>query len=141
MRKRSFEEIQIGEKATFSKTITEADIFAFAGITGDFNPLHVDAEFAKKAIFQQRVAHGMLTAGLIDTTLTAIGGLGTIHLSQSVKFTAPVFIGDTVTVVSEVTGKNADKNRLTVKSIVTKQDGKVVIEGEALLMLPRPENK
>jgi 3-hydroxybutyryl-CoA dehydratase len=137
MRKRSFEEIQIGEKMSFSKTITEADIFAFAGITGDFNPLHVDAEFAKGTMFKQRVAHGMLTAGLIDNTLTAIGGLGTIHLSQTLRFTAPVFIGDTVTVVSEVASKNAEKNRLTVKSTVTNQGGKAVIEGEALLQLPK----
>ena len=137
MRKRSFEEIQIGEKMSFSKTITEADIFAFAGITGDFNPLHVDAEFAKGTLFKQRVAHGMLTAGLIDNTLTAIGGLGTIHLSQTLRFTAPVLIGDTVTVVSEVASKNAEKNRLTVKSTVTNQGGKVVIEGEALLQLPK----
>lgn len=138
MRQRSFEEIQIGEKMTFSKTITEADIFAFAGITGDFNPLHVDAEFAKGTIFKQRVAHGMLTAGLINNTLTAIGGLGTIHLSQAVKFMAPVFIGDTVTVHSEVAGKDPAKNRFTIKSTITNQGGKVVIEGEALLMLPRP---
>ncbi len=137
MRKRNFEEIQIGERMTFSKTITEADIFAFAGITGDFNPLHVDAEFAKGTMFKQRVAHGMLTAGLIDNTLTAIGGLGTIHLSQALRFTAPVFIGDTVTVVSEVASKNAEKNRFTVKSTVTNQSGKVVIEGEALLQLPK----
>ncbi len=141
MRQRNFEEIQIGEKMTFSKTITESDIFAFAGITGDFNPLHVDAEFAKGTLFKQRVAHGMLIAGLINNTLTAIGGLGTIHLSQAVKFMAPVFIGDTVTVHSEVAGKDPAKNRFTVKSTITNQSGKVVIEGEALLMLPRSERK
>jgi 3-hydroxybutyryl-CoA dehydratase len=79
----------------------------------------------------------MLTAGLIDQTLTNIGGAGNIHLSQFVKFIAPVFIGDTVTVISEVVSQDAAKNRVTVKSTVTKQTGKTVLEGEALIMIPR----
>jgi len=137
MIKKRFEDIGIGEKATFSKTMTESDIFAFSAVTGDFNPIHVNAEFAKDTIFKQRVVHGMLTAGLIDQTLTNIGGAGNIHLSQFVKFTAPVFIGDTVTVVSEVVSKDPAKNRLTVKSVVTNQEGKAVLEGEALIMIPR----
>jgi 3-hydroxybutyryl-CoA dehydratase len=135
--KRSFNDIQIGERATFSKTMTESDIFAFSAITGDFNPIHVDAEFAKGSIFKQRVIHGMLTSGLIDTTLTPLGGAGNIHLSQFVKFTAPVFIRDTVTVTSEVASKDPVKNRITIKSTVTNQEGKTVLEGEALIMIPR----
>ena len=137
MIKKRFEDIQVGEKATFSKTMTEADIFAFAGITGDFNPIHVNAEFAKNSLFKQRVVHGMLTAGLLDQTLTNIGGAGNIHLSQLVKFLAPVFIGDTVTVVSELVSKDPTKNRATIKSTVTNQAGKTVLEGEALIMIPR----
>jgi len=137
MIKKRFEDIQIGERAAFGKTITEADVFAFAGINGDFNPIHVNAEFAKGSMFGRRVAHGMLTAGLVGQTLTNIGGLGTIHLSEAVKFLAPVFIGDTVTVVSEVAGKDPAKNRLTVKSTITNQEGKTVLEGEALIMIPR----
>ena len=137
MIKKKFDEIQIGEKATFGKTITEADVFAFAGITGDFNPLHVNAEFAKNSLFGKRVAHGMLTASLVDQTLTHIGGLGTIHLSQTVKFLAPVFIGDTVMVVSEVLSKDSAKNRMTVKSTIANQEGKTVLEAEALIMMPR----
>src|SRR3989304_5401859 len=105
MIKKRFEDIQIGDKATFSKTMTEADIFAFSALTGDFHPIHVNVEFAKESIFKQRVVHGMLTAGLIDSTLTNIGGAGNIRLSQFAKFMAPVFIGDTVTVISEVVGK------------------------------------
>jgi 3-hydroxybutyryl-CoA dehydratase len=132
-----FPEIQIGDKADFTKTMTESDIFAFSAITGDFNPIHVDAEFAKNSIFKQRVLHGLLTTGLIDTTLTPLGGAGNIHLSQTVKFTAPVFIGDTVTVTSEVSSKNSEKNRISVKSIITKQDGTKVVEGEAVLLIPR----
>ena len=137
MIKKNFADIQIGDKATFGKTITEADVFAFAGITGDFNPIHVNLEFAKNSMFGRRVAHGMLTASLVDQTLTNLGGLGTIHMSQTVKFLAPVFIGDTVTVVSEVTGKNEEKSRMTVKSVITNQEGKNVLEGEALIMMPR----
>jgi 3-hydroxybutyryl-CoA dehydratase len=135
--KKKFDDIQMGEKATFGKTLTEADVFAFAGITGDFNPIHVNAEFARNSFFGKRVAHGMLTASLIDQTLTHLGGLGTIHLTQTVKFMAPVFIGDTVTVVSEVVSKDPGKNRMTVKSTVTNQEGKTVLEGEALIMMPK----
>ncbi len=137
MIKKRFEDIQVGQRATFGKTITEADVFAFAGVTGDFNPIHVNAEFAKSSMFGKRVAHGMLTASLVNQTLTNLGGLGTIHLSESVKFLAPVFIGDTVMVVSEVVGKDAAKNRMTVKSTLTNQEGKTVLEGEALIMMPR----
>ena len=137
MIKKRFEDIQVGQQATFGKTITEADVFAFAGITGDFNPIHVNAEFAKTSMFGKRVAHGMLTASLVNQTLTNLGGLGTIHLSETVKFMAPVFIGDTVTVVSEVVGKDVTKNRMTVKSTITNQEGKTVLEGEALIMMPR----
>ncbi len=137
MIKKRFEDIQVGDKATFGKTMTESDIFAFAGITGDFNPIHVNAEFAKGSLFKQRVVHGMLTAGLLDQTLTNLGGAGNIHLSQLVKFVAPVFIGDTVTVISEVVSKDPAKNRATIKSTVTNQAGKTVLEGEALIMIPR----
>ncbi len=137
MIKKKFEEIQVGEKASFGKTVTEADVFAFAGITGDFNPIHVNVEFAKNSMFKRRVAHGMLTASLVDQTLTNLGGLGTIHLTETVKFLAPVFIGDTVTVVSEVVSKDGAKNRMTVRSIITNQDGKVVLDGEALIMMPK----
>jgi 3-hydroxybutyryl-CoA dehydratase len=137
MIKKKFEDIQIGERVSFGKTLTEADVFAFAGITADFNPIHVNVEFAKKSFFGKRVAHGMLTASLINQTLTNLGGLGTIHLTQTVKFMAPVFIGDTVTVASEVVSKDPGKNRMTVKSTVTNQEGKTVLEGEALIMMPK----
>ena len=137
MVKKKFEDIQVGEKVSFGKTITEADVFAFAGITADFNPIHVNAEFAKSSFFGKRVAHGMLTASLINQTLTNLGGLGTIHLTQTVKFMAPVFIGDTVTILSEVASKEPAKNRLTVKSTVTNQEGKTVLEGEAFIMMPK----
>ena len=105
MIKKNFKDIEIGDKSVFEKTITEADIFAFAGICGDFNPLHVSKEFAKNSMFKGRIAHGTLVAGLIDYTLTDIVGLGGIHISQLCRFKAPVKIGDTITVESELVGK------------------------------------
>jgi len=137
MKEKKYEEIKIGDKSIFSKTITEADIFAFTGITGDFNPLHVDEKYSKKSMFKSRIAHGMLTAGLICNTLTEIIGLGGVHISQSVRFKAPVKIGDTITVESEIIDLKPEKNRLIVKSTLTNQDGVVVLTGEAEGMVPR----
>ena len=94
----------IGEKAAFSRTITEADIIAYAGFSGDFNPLHVDEEYARTTRFGSRIAHGLLTAGLISNVLgMKLPGPGAIYLSQTLKFTAPVRIGDTITATAEVT--------------------------------------
>lgn len=99
---RMFEQIAVGERAAFSKTVSESDVYLFAGLCGDFNPLHVDEEFAKKTRFGQRIAHGMLTAGLVSTVIgTALPGRNTVYLSQELRFTAPVFFGDTLT--AEVT--------------------------------------
>lgn len=134
---RSYAEIQIGEKATFSKTITEADISLFAGITGDFNPIHVNQEAAEKTIFKKRIAHGMLTGALVSTVLgTTLPGMNTIYISQEFKFVAPAFIGDTLTATVEVIDKRDDKNMLTMKTIVSNQDGKEVVTGEARVMKP-----
>lgn len=121
---------------SFSKTITEADIFAFCGITGDFNPMHVDEVFASQTRFKGRIAHGMLVAGLVDQTLTAIMGQGGIHVSQQVAFKAPVKIGDTITVISEITDKIPEKRRLLISSTWTNQDGVTVITGKSECFLP-----
>jgi 3-hydroxybutyryl-CoA dehydratase len=137
MDKRNYEDIKTGEKKSFSKTITEADVFAFCGITGDFNPIHVNAEYAGKSRFQTRIAHGMLVAGLVDQTLTAIMGEGGVHVSQQVAFKAPVKLGDTITVTSEVTEKIEDKRRVLVTSTWTNQEGTVVILGKSEMLLPR----
>lgn len=136
MIKKKFKELKIGEKSTFEKTITEADVFAFAGICGDFNPLHVSKEFAKNSMFKARIAHGLLVAGLIDATLVGICGMGAIHISQSCRFKAPVKIGDTITVESELAEKTTEKNRLKIVSTLKNQDGTVVLTGEAETMLP-----
>jgi 3-hydroxybutyryl-CoA dehydratase len=137
MEKRSYEDIKIGEKRSFSKTITEADIFAFCGITGDFNPLHVDESFSRQSRFQGRIAHGMLVAGLVNQTLTAMMGQGGVHVTQQVAFKAPVKIGDTITVTTEVTEKIEEKRRVIFTSTWTNQDGVIVVTGKSEGLLPR----
>jgi 3-hydroxybutyryl-CoA dehydratase len=137
MEKRNYQDIKVGESKSFSKTITEADIFAFCGITGDFNPMHVNEVFAAQTRFKGRIAHGMLVAGLVDQTLTAIVGEGGIHVTQQVAFKAPVNIGDTVTVLSEITEKIEDKRRIMITSTWTNQNGVTVMTGKSECLLPR----
>lgn len=137
MEARDFDEVQIGEAVTFSKTITESDISSFVSICGDFNPIHMDEMFAKKSRFGTRIAHGMLTAALIDYTLTGIMGSGGIHISQEVKFLAPVKIGDSIKVISQVVEKIETKNRLVIKTQMTNQENELVLEGTAITMMPK----
>src|SRR6056297_4224189 len=95
---KTINEIEIGEEASFTKTVSEADVYNYAGVTGDFNPAHINESFAKKTMFGGRIAHGMLAAGLISTVLgTQLPGPGCIYVSQDLKFTAPVRFGDTIT--------------------------------------------
>lgn len=125
----------VGQRASFSKTITEVDVVLFAGITGDFNPVHIDPEYAKRTRFEARIAHGLLTAGLISGVLgTMLPGPGSIYLGQQLKFLAPVYIGDTVTVEVEVIGVRADKPILTLKTECYNQRGEKLVEGEARLL-------
>jgi len=135
--KRTYEDIKTGDRSTFSKTIGEADVFAFCGITGDFNPIHVDEEYARQSRWQGRIAHGLLVASMVTRTFTALLGDGAVHVSQEVSFQAPVRMGDTITVASEVTEKMEDKRRVIVSSVWTNQDGTVVITGTAELLMPR----
>lgn len=134
--------IEAGSKGSFSKTITESDIVAYAGITGDFNPAHIDEEQAKKGVFGGRVAHGMLSAGLISAVLgTKMPGEGTVYLSQSLKFCSPVRVGDTVTadcVVDEILNK--EKGIYRIHTACVNQDGVTVIDGEAVVKY-LPEDK
>ncbi|MDI3522085.1 MAG: hypothetical protein PWR31_1592 [Bacillota bacterium] len=138
---RRYEDIKVGEKASFTKTVTEADVVAFAGITGDFNPVHINAEYAKKSFFKERIAHGILTAGFISAALgTQLPGPNSIYLKQDLSFTAPVKLGDTVTATVEVTAKRDDKKLITLSTIVTNQRGEVVVKGEALIKKMDPED-
>ena len=131
-------QLQIGQTAQFSKTISESDVYLFAGVTGDMNPAHLNAEYSKEGVFHERVAHGMLSASLISTVLgTELPGKGTIYLQQQVKFVAPVHFGDTITATVEVIEKNIERNRVKLKTTWTNQNGQVVVDGEALAMPPK----
>lgn len=132
----SFEDLQIGQTASVAKTITEADILLFAAVSTDTNPVHIDAEAAKASIFGERIAHGMLSAGLISAVLgTRLPGPGTIYLGQTLRFRAPVKIGATVTATVEVTALVPEKRRATLKTVCT-VEGETVIEGEAQVQVP-----
>lgn len=132
-----FEEIAAGMTAEFSKTVTEADVVMFAGVTGDFNPAHVDAVAAEKSAFKGRIAHGMLSASFISTVLAMrLPGPGTIYLSQSLRFKRPVRIGDTVTAKVEVAETIEAKRRVRLTTWVENHAGEKVVEGEALVMVP-----
>ena len=121
--------VDVGSKVTHTKTVTEADINRFAEVSGDFNPVHVREEFAKKTFFGGRIAHGVLSLGLISAAMTTLPGL-VIFLSATDKFLAPVRIGDTVTATGEVIGVRKDKGIVTLKTSCTNQNGETIVEGE-----------
>lgn len=127
--------IKIGDSASFSKTITEFDVLSFAGITGDFNPVHIDSVAANNSIFKQRIAHGMLTASFISTVIgMQLPGPGTIYLGQNLKFVNPVHIGDTITAIVKVSEIIENKGIYTLSTLVINQEGKTVIEGSAKIL-------
>lgn len=133
----TIEDINIGQTATFGKTISESDIYQFAGITGDLNPIHVDAQYAANTRFGQRIAHGMLSASFICTVLgTKLPGIGTIHLSQSLEFKKPVFIGDTINVLLTVIEVNREKNIVRIDCIIINHRGETVVKGIAQVKAP-----
>lgn len=130
------EDMTQGLSASFAKTVTEADIVLFAGVSGDTNPVHLNQEFAEKTPFKTRIAHGMLSAGFISAVLgTKLPGPGAIYMSQTLRFKAPVKIGDTVTATCTVTEVIPEKKR-AILSTICKVGDTVVIEGEAMVMVP-----
>lgn len=132
-----YEEIKVGDRAVLRRRITGEDIEKFAAVTGDKNPVHLDEEYAKASFFGRRIAHGMLTAGLISNLLgNVLPGPGTIYLRQELRFLAPVYPGDTIEAGVEVLEKNDAKKILRLKTSCRNQEGKTVLEGEALVMLP-----
>jgi len=134
------DDFTIGEKAQLSRLITEADIAAMAAITGDFNPVHMDEAFAARTRFKGRIAHGVFSAGLISAVLgTKLPGPGAVYLKQTLNFLHPVRAGDTITAEAEVSAWRADKRIVTLKTRVFNQDGKDVVEGEAVLLVDRVE--
>ena len=132
-----FDQLAVGQSAEFTKTITEADVVLFAGVTGDFNPAHVDAVAAERGRFGGRIAHGMLSAGLVSATLAMkLPGPGTIYLSQSLRFTRPVMIGDTVTARVEILELTPAKRRVRLATVCRNQRDETVLDGEAVVMVP-----
>ena len=132
-----FDELAVSATATMEHTVTDAMLRSFADLTGDHNPVHLDEEAALKSPFKGRIAHGMLGAGFISAAIaTRLPGPGTIYLGQTLKFTRPVRIGDTVTTTIEVAEVMAEQRRVRLATRCTNQQGKTVIEGEALVMVP-----
>jgi 3-hydroxybutyryl-CoA dehydratase len=133
----NFEDLKVGQNASIARTVSEAEILAFAGVSGDTNPVHVDEEFAASTMFKGRIAHGILLVSYISTVLgTKLPGPGAIYLSQSVKFKAPVRIGDTVVTRCTITNLEAEKRRVTLSTVCTVNDVEVTV-GEAQIMLPK----
>lgn len=138
MKGKTINEINLGDISSYSRTVTEADIVLFGGVSGDLNPAHFNEEYSKETMFKGRIAHGMLSASYISTVLgMKIPGPGTIYLSQELKFTAPVKVGDTITATVEVIEKLDDRNRIVLETICTNQNGKVVVKGKATVMPPK----
>lgn len=130
-----FTEIQIGTSASLSKTITQEDVLKFADVTNDYNPVHVDPDFAAQSMFKKQIAHGMISAGLISAVLgTQLPGMNTIYMGQDLSFKNPVFLDDTLTATVECIDKHERRHVLTFKTMVTNQDGKVVTEGSAKVL-------
>lgn len=135
---KTINELNVGDRAEFTKTVSESDVYLYAGVTGDFNPAHINEPYAEKTFFKTRIAHGMLPAGFISAILgTRLPGPGTIYMGQTLKFRAPVLIGDTITASAEVMEIIADKNRVRLKTTCQNQDGVVVIDGEAVVSPPK----
>lgn len=139
---KTINELKLGDSAEFAKTISESDIYLYAGITGDLNPAHINEEYAKKTFFKTRIVHGMLTAGFVSAIIgTKLPGPGTIYIRQELNFLAPVHIGDTLTAKVEVIETIADKNRVKLKTTCENQDSTMVLDGEALISPPKAQKE
>jgi acyl dehydratase len=140
MAKYTIKEIQIGNTASQTMTITQEYVETFGRITNDLNPMHFDEAYANKTMFQKRIAHGMYVGSLFSKLFGLdLPGEGTIYVSQSLRFKRPVYFGDTITATVTVTEKNEDRNRVFFQCVATNQDGDVVITGDAEVMPPKEE--
>ena len=134
----TYDEITLGQTASFSKLVEEQDIRMFSAVSGDVNPVHLDEDFAAGTIFGERIAHGMLTGAVISAALAMeLPGPGCIYLGQTLRFSRPVNIGDRLTARLEVTGKRDDKKIITLACEVSNQEGKIVASGDAQVMPSR----
>lgn len=135
---KTIKELKVGDSAEFSKTISESDVYLYAGVTGDLNPAHINEEYAKKTFFKTRIAHGMLSAGLISTVLgNELPGPGSVYIRQELNFLAPVRMGDTVTARAEIIEILSEENRVKLKTSCVNQNGVTVLDGEAMVSPPK----
>ncbi|WP_421684094.1 MaoC family dehydratase [Stutzerimonas urumqiensis] len=134
-----YEALEVGQKATFSKTVQEADVQLFAAVSGDRNPVHLDADFAAGTLFKERIAHGMYSGALISAAIACeLPGPGTIYLGQQLSFSRPVKLGDTLRVELEILEKQP-KNRVRIATRVFNQNDEQVVDGEAQVLAPRKQ--
>jgi 3-hydroxybutyryl-CoA dehydratase len=139
---KTIDQLKIGDAAEFGKTVSESDIYLYAGVTGDFNPAHLNEVYAGKTYFKKRIAHGMLTAGFVSGLLgVSLPGPGTIYIRQELDFLAPVHIGDTITARVEIVEIMDQKNRIAVRTTCVNQDGTMVLDGRAIVSPPKAPNK
>jgi len=128
--------ISIGQRFSTSRKVTDALVRQFAEVSGDYNPIHLDDEFAKNTRFGRRIAHGMLSGAFISAVLgNEFRGLKIVYLTQTLKFTAPVYLGDTVTATATVTSIREDKGIVTLETVCTNQNGEVLVKGESAVMI------
>ena len=135
---KTIDALNIGDRAEFAKTISESDVYLYAGITGDLNPAHINEPYAANTFFKTRIAHGMLPAGFISAVIgTKLPGPGTIYVSQTLYFKAPVLFGDTITASVEVVEINTEKNRVRLLAACKNKNGVTILDGEALVSPPK----
>ncbi|MEC5425625.1 MaoC family dehydratase [Virgibacillus sp. C22-A2] len=133
-------EFSIGQSAQFSRTVTETDFILFAGLSGDYNPVHVDYEYAKRTYFGERISHGLLTASYLSRLLGMhLPGPGSVYVSQTLSFVRPVYIGNTITAKAEITDIDKEKRLLTLHTTCRNQDDHIVLDGEGVMKLPKEE--
>ena len=130
--------IQVGDTAEYSRTISDTDVRAFATLTGDHNPVHLDEDYARDTRFGRRIAHGMLTVSIISSVIAnKLPGEGTIYLGQTLQFVAPVYLDDTVTARVTVLKIREDKPIATLETVCVNQRGETLIKGEATVLIPK----
>jgi 3-hydroxybutyryl-CoA dehydratase len=135
---KTIEEMNVGDSASFSKSVTEYDVYSIAGITGDFNPAHINTIYATDTPFGKRIAHGVLSVGLISGVLgMQLPGPGVIFISQVCDFKRPVFVGDTITATVEVVKKDETQNRVWLRTYCSNQREELVLDGEVVMRPPR----
>ena len=135
---KTIEELRVGDKAEFTKTLSESDVYLYAGVTGDLNPAHVNEDYARKTFFKTRIVHGMLLGGLISGVLgNKLPGPGTIYIRQELDFLAPVRFGDTITAAVEIAEIDGEQKRVKLKTTCVNQEGTMVLKGEATVSPPK----